>query len=218
MTKSSFERILSLIDRRRILIEKVEAQSFFFCKSIDGVLFQFFHKSMSRDGHVDGIVKTKQMSKVKSKAILCLFHVGRDRYFLATKIVKLEDGYRLLNSAHFYKLNRREHYRIAVPKRSNIYIQLKSINRHPVKDKVPLLDFSAAGGRVDLSFFPDVVRETMIIGHLIWFKEKSIPIQAQIKHQNKKGVCGLRFIFTDSIMQSRFKMMSIELQQHVHFS
>jgi hypothetical protein len=216
--KQPFERILSLVDRKKFFLKLVVDRSPVIVKFADGMLLSFRGLQVSKEGHLDGLANAKAMGSAKQRTVVVFFYSGRDRYFLNTKMVRMPTGiWRIMNSTDFYRLNRRESHRTVIPDSVSISLYVTSIAGHKARVQARVTDFSAMGARVRWASGQYINKGAIIRGSLIWLKGKEFPIYAAIKHRTKEGSVGIEFTNMDSVQANRLKILSIELQQLVNY-
>lgn len=216
MSKAPFERILSQIDRRKILQRKIALKENILCKAVDGTVVVFVPIILHTDSSVEGLVHAPDKLNMNGRGVTAMFRVDKELYFISSRLFYKDGRWRLVNSAEFYLLNRRESFRIEVPANLGLSLSVSTVNKDTFNLITRIEDFSAGGLRLRWSGSPlevgDIVR-----GHLVWFRDKKVPVTLEIKHVAKDH-CGLQFINMDAVQTARLKSMSIELQQMVHFS
>lgn len=218
--KNPFERIISLVDRRKAFAQLVLKKSPIVLKLNDGALASFRGLEVSREGaNLDGLANEKAFGGAKQRTVIAFFYSGRDRYFLRTKVVKLPSGlWRLMNSTEFFRLNRRDAHRSVVPDNLNIYLSVSSLDGVQSKSLLRVTDFSASGLKVRWVGRMPPEKGTLLRGHLIWFKGKEFSLHGKVKHRTKEGSVGIEFIDLNTMQASRFRILSIELQHLVNYS
>lgn len=215
--KKPFERILSLVDRKRIFLEAITKRVPIIVKLNDGKLLSFRGLNLTAEGHMDGLVNEKSLVGSKQRVVTVFFYVKKDRLFLNTKLVKTDLGWRILNATDFYKLNRRESFRIDIPENIQINFHVTSAGGIPCNVSTRVIEYSAGGARVRWTTLPQIKKGFVLKGNLIWLKGKQFTISALVKHQPSAGIWGLEFVELDSVQTNRLKVLSIELQQMVNY-
>lgn len=216
MPKAPFERILSQIDRRKILQRKISLKENIVCKISDGTIVNFVPVLLHADSSVEGLVYVRDNVNVNGRNVTAMFRVDKDLYFITSKLLKKDSRWRLVNSAEFYLLNRRESFRIEVPPQLGLNLSVNTVNRDVFNVSSRIVDFSSGGLRLRWAGEPLEVHD-IVKGHLLWFRDKKVPVTLEVRHASKEH-CGLQFINMDAVQVSRLRNMSIELQQMVHFN
>lgn len=190
----------------------------FICKFADGDVVHFLPRSITQESHLDGILSKRMMDSAKTRNITVMFHCGKDRYFLNTRLVRVPGGWRLKNCGDFYRLNRRGSFRVLIPASIQLSFNIISASDELCMTTARLVEFSAGGAQIRWPGNTQGIRKgSLLKGNLIWFRGKSVPVTAEVKHQMKPGIFGISFLFADSVQANRLKLMSIELQQMVNF-
>jgi hypothetical protein len=217
-TKQPFERILSLIDRKKIFLDIISQKIPVVIKLGDGKLISFRGINLTSEGHMEGLLNEKGVGPAKQRNVTVFFYLKKDRFFLNTKLLKNNLGWRILNATDFYKLNRRESYRIDVPDNLTINFQVTNAGGTPCNVTARVVEFSAGGARIRWPGNPIIKRGHILKGTWIWMKGKQFSVNALVKHQPVQGIFGLEFIEMDAVQMNRMKVLSIELQQMVNYS
>lgn len=217
-SKQPFERILSLIDRKKIFLDLISNKIPIIVKLSDGKLLSFRGINLTSEGHLEGLLNEKGLGASKQKTVVVFFYVKKDRYFVNTKLIKNNLGWRILNATDFYKLNRRDSYRIEIPDSIQISFQATNAGGTPCNITTRVIEFSAGGARIRWPGNPAIKRGQVLKGTWLWLKGKQFPITALVKHQPVQGVYGIEFIEMDTALSNRLKVLSIELQQLVNYS
>lgn len=215
MAKAPFERIFSLIERKKILQRAAKERVKVIVKSLKNEIYQFQTFGLEGGQHLEGLVtagKPKDFEKVTA-----LFYVDGDRYFVTTRIKKKGENFLLLNDAQFYKFNRRAAYRIKVPAFLEVSFFISTIRNIEVNRKVPILEFSSGGAKIYWDGNKRFTAGTILRGSLQWGNGKVQAIEASVVHSPEQGVYGLRFVNLTAMTIARLKMLSVEIQQELYF-
>lgn len=219
-----FERILSLVDRKKLFSRALSAQQPMACKFADQTLLFFQPKFITPEGHLEGDLNRSLPVSVKSRAAIVFFYVGRERFFINSKLIRTVIGWKLANCTDFYKLNRRESFRVETPDNIAISFHVTQVTGFDQQTSqkcnvtARVTEFSSGGAKVRWFGSPALSKGATIKGQLVWLRGKEIPLQAVVKHQTRDGLFGLQFLGLDSVQNARLRMLSIELQQLVNFA
>ena len=186
----------------------------------DGALASFRGLEVSKEGaNLDGLANEKAFAGAKQRVVVVFFYSGRERYFIRTKIMKLPTGmWRIMNSPEFYRLNRRDAHRTVIPESISLYLYVTSIDGASANTKVRISDFSATGVRVRWTGRDLPAKGSLLKANLMWLKGKEFQVFCRVKHLGRDGSLGLEFIELGPVQTSRFKILSVELQQIVNFA
>jgi hypothetical protein len=178
-------------------------------------VFEFLLQHLDESGNIEGQVLKPKFRDLDT--VTALFKIDSDRYFLTTRLKRKDGKWILLSSTHLYKFNRRSAFRVMVPLSLELIFLVQSIRNIEVNRKVKVLEFSSSGARVHWFNDKGVSKGTLIKGVLQWGRGKILPIEASLVHNSGEGICGLKFVNLNGVVQNRLKMLSIEIQQTIHF-
>jgi hypothetical protein len=142
--KQPFERILSLLDRKKILAKLLSEKSELYIKHLDGHLSLMKVRNINADGCIFGDWMTDKMNS-PLKSLVAFFYVSKERYFIKTDMQASGNSWALMPTTQFYRLNRRTHYRVEIPPSVVMTFYIQSLRDTEVGKAVRVLDFSAGG-------------------------------------------------------------------------
>jgi len=216
MPKAPFERVFSLIERRKLLQRVAKDKAKILLKTAGNSVLEFRTFGIENGTDLDGIVvggAIKDFEKVTA-----LFYVGVDRYFLTTRLKKKGELFLLLNDAQFYKFNRRNAFRVQVPASLDVSYFISTVRNIEINRRVPIIEFSSSGARIHWEGDRRLSKGTLMRGSLQWGKGKVLPVEGIVIHSPDKGIFALRFTNLSTVTINRLKMLSIEIQQAINFS
>ncbi|PIS10576.1 MAG: hypothetical protein COT73_08575 [Bdellovibrio sp. CG10_big_fil_rev_8_21_14_0_10_47_8] len=214
--KAPFERIFSLIERKKILQRVAKEGAKVLLKSTKGEIQTFQTAYFDKSGDLFGFIKEPHRMRDFEK-ITALFYVDKDRYFITTRLKNKSPHWVLLNDAQFFKFNRRTAFRIHVPVGLEASFYVSTIRNIEINKKAPLIEFSSGGGRIYWPHGVKLAKGTILKGAIQWGKGKVLPVDATVVHSLGDGIWGLRFVNLTASSQNRLKMLSVEIQQTIHF-
>lgn len=215
MAKAPFERVFSLIERKKLLRRVAKDNLKVLIKFANNQVGEFKVQSVDDQSNLTGII-VGPMPRDFEKTT-ALFYVDHDRYFLTTRIKKKGEQWVILNSAEFFKFNRRTAFRVRVPENLQLTYFIMSVRNIEVSKPVEVIDFSSGGARIKWFLEKKMSNGTPMKGVFQWGKGKVIPVEAVIVHCPQPGTYGIRFVNLTSVTVNRLKMLSVEIQQTVHF-
>ncbi len=216
MSKEPFERVFSLIERKKLLAKVAHDKKKIVLKNTNGEVFEFLPayldpKSFDITGLVTGFEPQKK------EKVVAMFYVDKDRYFMTTIVQKQENHWVLFSDPQFFKFNRRSAFRVEIPNDLGVNFFVSTVRNIEINRTVEMVDISATGARILWIGETRLAKGTMLRGALQWGKGKVLPVEASVIHSPIKGAFGIRFINLNSILQNRLKMLVIEIQQTIHF-
>lgn len=215
MPKAPFERVFSLIERKRLLSRVAKEKPKILLKTAKNDVVEFKVQGAEASGDLLGNIAGGTLRDFDK--ITALFYVGNDRYFLTTRIKKKDDFFVLINDAQFYKFNRRAAFRVQIPASVEVSFFISTIRNIEINRKVSVLEFSSGGARIYWPGERKLSKGTMVRGSLQWGKGKILPVEASVVHTPGDGIFAVRFVNLNTVLTNRLKMLSIEIQQAIHF-
>jgi hypothetical protein len=216
MAKAPFERVFSLIERKKLLKRVAADKTKIHIKSARNEVLEFKVQGLDEGFNLEGKIFGSQPRDFEK--VTALFYIEKDKYFLTTRLKQKGDSWVLLNDTNLYKLNRRTAFRVQVPTTMEMVLFITSIRNIEINKNVSVIEFSSGGARVHWYNDRKLSPGTPLKGVLQWGKGKVLPIDAVIMHSPAPGVFGLRFINLTNITMNRLKLLSLEVQQSLHFS
>jgi c-di-GMP-binding flagellar brake protein YcgR len=214
MPKSPFERVFSLIERKKLLQRLVQARSRVLVRNSSNEMLEFRPIDIDASMNIKG--EFSQSSPKDFERVTVLFYVDRERYFFTTQVKKKGDAWILLNDPQLFKLNRRNAFRVRVPVSIELSFYVSTIRNIEFNRKVSVVEFSSSGARIHWPGEKRLSKGTQLKGYLQWGKGRVLPIEGSVVHSPEPGIYGVRFVNLNTISQNRLKMLSLELQQIGH--
>lgn len=214
MEKSPFERVFSLVDRRKLLQRAAKEEIQIVLKNSSGKISEMKVQGYDKDFNLEGSVAGHPLNDFDK--VTALFQIDGDRYLLTTRVKKKLGYYLLLNDVQFFKFNRRAAFRIKVPTSLQLTYQIQSMRNIEINKKVSVIEFSSRGARF---YMPEgkLSKGAVMKGALEWGKGKTIPVDSVMVHSPEKGIYAVRFANLKAATENRLKMLSIEIQQTIYF-
>lgn len=219
MPKAAFERIFSLTERKKILSKVAKDKIKIVVKNSKSKIFELKAEKVDSAFNICGSLGIKDLGPLKDfDKVTALFYVENERYFLTTRIKFQGETWILLNDQHFYKFNRRAAFRVTVPKKIDLIFQIVTVRNIEMNKKLEVTEISSGGAKFKSEGEVRFSSGTTLKGSLQWGKGKVLPVDALVVHTPEKNLFGIRFINLNSSTQNRLKMLSVEIQQIIHFT
>jgi hypothetical protein len=213
MAKSPFERVFSKIDRKRILQGVIKEKIKVYLKNSKNQLFLFratyVDDQLNLHGYVEG-EEPKDFEKVTA-----LFYLGKERYFITTRVKKKDGVWGLMSDQQFYRLNRRAAFRIHIPISHDMTLYISTIRNIEINQKLRIIEISSGGARVHWLNPKRLAVGSIMKGSIQWGQGKLLPIDAQLVHILNDGMFGLRFVHMSPSTQNRLKLLCLETQMEL---
>jgi hypothetical protein len=216
VSKSPFKKVPSMIERKKILGQSIGARSRILMKGSDGSLIFFEPMYQFSDGSLEGQIYEHYLKSNPHK-VLVLVTIQKERYFLNTTMSRTEHGWKLNITSDFYVLNRRNGFRVAVPKSAGMKFQLSyASGTTKAHYSLPILEISVGGARIMIPPTLKVKKNSILRGTIEWQKTRNLQVEATVLHSPSTFVWGVKFTHTDTITANRLKMLAVEIQQNIY--
>ncbi len=213
MAKSPFERIFSKVDRKKILQGAIKQKIQIFLKNSKNQLFQFrathVDDSLDIHGYIEG-PEPRDFEKITA-----LFYLNKERYFITTRAKKKDGVWSLLSDQQFYKLNRREAFRIQIPVSHDVTYYISTIRNIEINQQVRIIEISSGGARIHWRNPRRLSIGSVMKGSIQWGKGKLLPVDASVVHIMEEGIFGLKFVHMSPSTINRLKLLCLETQMEL---
>lgn len=210
MKKSPFERVYSLIDRKKLFQKVVDSKIKIHLKNKSGEIILMTATRIDSKADIFGHLPANAFRS--GEKVTALFYVGGERYFLNTRVFNKNTEWILANDPQFFKFNRRNAFRIRVPKSQEISFHVSAIRNIEVHKKCEVLEFSTGGAKIHWNSLKPLAVNAFLKGVLQWGKGKILPLEATIVHNRGEGIYGIRWANLSAVTTNRLKLLSVELQ------
>jgi c-di-GMP-binding flagellar brake protein YcgR len=129
------------------------------------------------------------------------FSLSSEMYFMRTKVLPRKDRALVDLACDLYKLQRRDNFRLVIPKRYRARFEMRSYDLEATKAVFPVVDLSGGGLSFEMLYASDTIRSgTHVTGLLRVGESFSKPIVAVVRHVRPFGSmgsglfrCGIQF-------------------------
>ncbi len=224
MEKEPFEKVRSLVERKKILESLVREKNQVVCKGTDESLFYFQPSSIIGSSAIVGTTKAITRIPKKNVEIVGNFVVDSDRFFFKGPLNVNGGIYQLPLTVAIFKLQRRIAVRVKVPSSYPIAINVYKVNEVSSLVATRVLDLSAGGVRIKVvepkSARFNVGDQLSIAVHPS--QGRVLELGAVIKHVLQAGSgaraelhYGCEFVTSSTVTKNRLLALSLELQQKI---
>ncbi len=233
MGKTPFEKVRSLVERRKIFETLLHEKTEILCKGDDETLFHLHPISIVSDSHIHGWMELIDGLPQKDCDIIGNFTVGSERYFFQTslKVADGEAGF-LINSDVF-RLQRRSSIRLHVNPIYEMYLAITEFKGGAVYSIAQLADVSAGGARIFFSDLDSPIQasnsKTLNLQLKDRFKailhlgsKKSLEVYCEVKHSQQaiyRGSVvehfGIEFVDLSPAVKNRLLALTMDLQKRM---
>lgn len=232
MTKTPFDKIRSLVERRKLFEQVIAQQGEITCKGSDESLFLFKPTAMVEGDFVQGtIVSIEKMPSVKTD-LVGNFAVGTDRYFFTGVFASNGTQGAMNVNCDIFLLQRRASFRLSVRPQLGLFMAVIEFQGTPLYLIAHVADISAGGAKV---YFGESHSTSGITGTSkdpglkagSRFKAvihppsgKNLEVLCEVKHVQRSVVndqmvdqFGVEFVGLDHRVKNRLMAMTMDLQQ-----
>lgn len=232
MSKTPFDKIRSLVERRKLFEQVIAQQGEITCKGSDDSLFQFKPTEMIDGDFVQGaVVNIEKMPQIKTD-VIGNFAVGTDRYFFTGAFACNGAQGALSANCEVFQLQRRSSFRLSLRPQMGLFMAVIDFQGKPLYLIAHVADISAGGARI---YFSETHSTAGISGTSkdpglkagARFKAvihppsgKNLEVLCEVKHMQKAVAhdqmvdqFGVEFVDLDHRVKNRLTAMTMDLQQ-----
>lgn len=193
-----FTRVTVRGDRERVYTRLAEDRSVF--------TFQIDKKSYrgriyEREGPLLAFEPLDEFELDQNSEVIVSFSLSTEMYFMRTKLLLKRERRMIDLGGDLYKLQRRDNFRLVIPKSYKARFEARSYDLEEVKSTFSIIDLSGGGLSFEMLYATDSIRAgTHITGLLKIGDSFSKPVVAIVKHIRPFGSmgsglfrCGIQF-------------------------
>lgn len=234
MGKIPFEKVRSLVERRKLFEGLLREQNTIVCKGADESLFQIKPMSIVGNSHMIGLITAIEKAPTNDTEVIGNFSVGVDRYFFQTPMQIQGDEALIQLSADIYLLQRRASLRLGIQPEYGIFLSIIEFQGKPVYSIAQIADLSAGGVKFFFSNVDSPVPAHMnskkldfrvgdrFKGVVHFTNAKKIEITGEVKHIQQavhRGEIvehiGVEFVELTGWMKNRLMSLTMDLQRRI---
>jgi hypothetical protein len=233
MAKIPFEKIRSLIDRRKLFEALLREQTEILCKGDDESLFHLKPISIVSDSLIHGWMEPIEELPKLDTEVLGNFSVGTERFFFHAPLKVMEEEATFHVNCDVYRLQRRSSLRLAVASEYECYVAITESHGKPVYSIAQVADLSAGGARLFFSDIDSPIQagnskaihlkvgdQFKAVLHL--GRKKNLDVQCQVKHIQQgvhRGAVmdyyGVEFVELTTHSKNRLLSLTMDLQRRM---
>jgi alginate biosynthesis protein Alg44 len=224
LEKVPFEKVRSLVERRKILESLIKAKTQVICKGADDSLFYFNPTSIIGDSALIGSSKAITGLPTKNVEVIGNFTVEPDRYFFRCPVKIQGDLLQFPLNMVIFRLQRRASLRVKVPHNFPLAINIYQINGNSKVVTTKVIDLSAGGVRFKITDPKDLklnLEDKLSIA-VHPSSGRALELGAVVRHAlqmqvgiNKEIHYGCEFVTSSTVTKNRLLALSLELQQKI---
>lgn len=232
MARSPFEKVRSLVERRKLFETLLNERSDILCKGEDESLFHFKPTVLAGDAVMEGWFSAIEKNPTGNTKVLGNFAVGNEKYFFHAPLkVSGEEGSFEVN-CDVFRLQRRASLRLQIPASFGMYIAITEFQGKTMYTVAHIADVSAGGARI---FFSEVYAASAGTSKdpglrpgdkfkcvLRTSSKRNLDLYAVVKHSQKSVFhdeiieqFGIEFVDLTPLLQNRLLGMTMDLQQRL---
>lgn len=232
-----FEKIRSLVERRKYFEELIRRKDAVVCKDDRDQLFSFFPTQMMNDSVVRGRCTAIDSMPVKSSQVIANFAIGEEKFFFQGPMTLLAstDEVSIVIDSDLYKLQRRTHIRFQIEPEIRLHLVITKYHNKAVYIETQVSDISAGGVRIHFSQFPIHSHPGIATAHNPGLRQgdkfhavihppsgKTLEVVCEVKHQLQSAVkgdemdqYGCEFVELTPLLKNRLLALSMDLQKKI---
>ncbi len=235
MAKSPFEKVRSLVERKKLFIALLAERSEVVCKGEGEELFVFQPTEIVSESLLQGHMTSVDKIPDKDMEIIGNFSVAGEKYFFTSqfKIMPLQGAIFHL-SCDVFKLQRRGSLRLHIPSSLGIHLAITEFSGKAIYSVAQIADVSAGGARI---FFSDLASPVPLANNsktpelrpadkfkaiLHLGTKRSLEVKAEVKHVQQAvhlghivDHIGIEFIESTQALRNRLLAMTMDVQQRM---
>lgn len=234
MAKTPFEKVRSLVERRKLFEALLEEKTEILCKGDDESLFNFRPLVLAGGSVVQGWIVAIEKAPLNDTNILGNFAVGSEKFFFQApmKVTQTEGSFPVNTSV--YRLQRRASVRLQVHPSYNMYLALTEFQGKNIYSIAQISDISAGGARIFFSEFQAPIpamgtakNPGLRLGDqfkcvLHTGNHKNMELWGEVKHVQKASFhdemidhYGIEFVNANQSLKNRLVSMTMDLQRRM---
>ena len=146
--KEPFERIRSIVERRRVFEHILKESGSITCKGSDDSLFLLKPVEILHDGTLIGTAAAIDKLPSRDVEVIGNFSVQTERYFFRADLKVKSSLFRIPISCDVFKLQRRQSLRVALPPSFPIYLNVREISGKPCLIEGRIAVLSSGGMKI----------------------------------------------------------------------
>lgn len=234
MARSPFEKVRSLVERKKLFEGLLREQTEILCKGEDDSLFNMKPMVLSGDSALQGFMTPIEKLPSEDTVILGNFSVGSEKYFFHAPLKIQEEEASFQISCEVFKLQRRNSVRLQIHPTYEMYLAITEFQGKSVYTMAHLSDVSAGGAKI---FFSEAQAQMLNLGTsknpglrigdqfkciLRTGSKRNLELVSLVKHVQKSVYqdeiieqYGIEFIELTPLLQNRLVAMTMDLQQRM---
>lgn len=232
MSKSPFEKVRSLVERRKLFEALLIEQTEILCKGEDESLFNFKPIALVSDSLLQGYMTAIEKTPQQDLDALGNFSVGVDRYFFKAPFKIMGDEAAFHVACDVFQLQRRATMRLHPHQDLGVYLALTEFQNKPIYTIAQIADISSGGARIFFSQVASPIPASTRMENpglrqgdrfrcvLHLSDNKTLDLMAEVKHIQQAvhlgaivDHLGVEFVDFTPVVKNRLMAMTMDLQQ-----
>jgi hypothetical protein len=234
--KTPFEKIRSLVERRKFFSELIERKEPIICKDDRDHLFSFMPQEIVGDEQLKGTCRAIDSLPEKSGDVIGNFSLGEEKFFFHGQMQWKGNGEAWIEvECEVFKLQRRTHVRLQLEPELRLHVIITKYKGKATYIEAQASDISAGGVRLHFSGFPIHSHPGLATAHDPGLRTgerftavihppsgKTIEVICEVKHQLQSAIqgdeidqYGCEFVELSQLVKNRLIAMSMDLQRKI---
>jgi len=234
--KTPFEKIRSLVERRKYFQELIQRQEVIVCKDERDHLFSFLPKEILEDNELKGSCVAIDSLPDKNGNIIGNFGIGEEKFFFHGPMTLQNNNEAILAiDCDLFKLQRRTHVRLQVEPEVRLHLIITKYKGRSTYIEAQVTDISAGGVRLHFPEFPIHSHPGIATAQNPGLRAgekftavvhppsgKTIEVVCEVKHQIQSAILGdeidqygCEFVELTTLVKNRLLAMSMDLQKKI---
>lgn len=234
--KTPFEKIRSLVEKRKYFQELIQRQEAIVCKDDRDHLFSFMPKKIVDESELKGTCVAIDSLPDKNGNIIGNFGLGEEKFFFHGPMTMQNSSEVTLSiDCDLFKLQRRTHVRLQIEPEVRLHMIITQYKGRSTYIEAQVSDISAGGARIHFPEFPvhshpgiatarnpglRAGEKFMSVVHPP--SGKTIEVMCEVKHQLQSAILGdemdqfgCEFVELTPLVKNRLLAMSMDLQKKI---
>lgn len=220
-----FQKVKDLDDKKKVIEALTRLKSEVVIKDVKpgGAAFHVFAlKLMGNDIVCKADTKTKSQIPKNVPSLVIIKFIANDDQYVAQCKCRTEDDFILLDiSADFFKLFRRDDFRVRLPLNYKAKLKVLNAGKNLKDPEFQILDISAGGCRIDLKPGSDLKGGDQVECELLISKRDPIQVVCEVKHaipvhdSTDKKYVGIQFIKMKTASKDKLVSLVLDIYRDV---
>lgn len=214
-----FKKVASS-DRKQLLNQLCEESIVLLLKMSDNTVINLLPRKITPDHHLICSFPS-EFNVLDSDETLLSFHIGTERYFFESTLIREGETVRLVPLEDLYILQRRASSRIIVPEAYPGFYEFQIESHKNAAFKGKIMDFSAGGLKMRIETIDPIFKEDDLVeGVLMFNQRRPIAMPGKVRASRvmpsaELQIVSLQFLNIDQAMEGKLLGLVMSVQQEI---